>query len=55
MYWKPNYPLTLEYVKVLSELKAITGINLSLYEVDQQTENVKITIEGDDLDYERIK
>ncbi|NOR46512.1 MAG: hypothetical protein GQ533_00460, partial [Methanosarcinaceae archaeon] len=48
-------PLTLEYAKALSELEAISGVNLSLYEVDQQTENVKITIEGDDLDYERIK
>ena len=51
----PHYPLTVEYAKALSELKAISGVNLSLYEVDQQTENVKITIEGDDLDYELIK
>jgi hypothetical protein len=52
---KPHYPLTLEYARALSELEDISGVNLSLYEVDQQTENVKITIEGDDLDYERIK
>lgn len=52
---KPHYPLTLEYAKALSELEDISGVNLSLYEVDQQTENVKITIEGDDLDYEQIK
>ena len=52
---KPHYPLTLEYAKALSELEDISGVNLSLYEVDQQTENVKITIEGDDLDYEKIK
>ncbi len=52
---KPHYPLTLEYARALSELEDISGVNFSLYEVDQQTENVKITIEGDDLDYERIK
>ena len=52
---KPHYPLMLEYAKALSELKDISGVNLSLYEVDQQTENIKITIEGDDLDYELIK
>lgn len=52
---KPHYPLTLEYARALSELEDISGVNLSLYEVDQQTENVKITIEGDDLDYELIK
>jgi hypothetical protein len=33
----------------------VSGVNLSLYEVDQQTETIKITIEGDDLDYEEIK
>ncbi|MBW2741045.1 MAG: DUF211 domain-containing protein [Deltaproteobacteria bacterium] len=52
---KPHYPLTIEYAKALSELKAVSGVNLSLYEVDQQTENVKVTIEGDDLSYELIK
>ena len=52
---KPHYPLMLEYAKALSELKDISGVNLSLYEVDQQTENIKITIEGDDLNYELIK
>jgi len=52
---KPHYPLMLEYAKALSELKDTSGVNLSLYEVDQQTENIKITIEGDDLNYELIK
>jgi hypothetical protein len=52
---KPHYPLTIEYGKALSELESVSGVNLSLYEVDQQTENVKITIEGNDLDYELIK
>ncbi len=33
----------------------MAGVNLSLYEVDQQTENIKITIEGENLDYEEIK
>jgi hypothetical protein len=36
-------------------LKGVAGVNLSLYEVDQQTENIKITIEGENLDYEEIK
>jgi hypothetical protein len=52
---KPHYPLTLEYAKDLSELGSISGVNISLYEVDQQTENIKITIEGDNLNYEKIK
>lgn len=52
---KPHYPLVLEYARALSELSGISGVNLSLYEMDQQTENIKVTIEGDDLNYENIK
>ncbi|RLG21706.1 hypothetical protein DRN72_03420 [Methanosarcinales archaeon] len=52
---KPHYPLVLEFACALSELNGVAGVNLSLYEVDQETENVKITIEGDELNYEEIK
>ena len=41
--------------KQLSVLKNVTGVNLTLYEVDQETENIKITIEGNDLDYDKIE
>ncbi len=45
----------MDLAKQLSELKNVTGVNLSLYEVDQETENVKITIEGTDLNYKKIE
>jgi hypothetical protein len=40
---------------VLGDLEGVDGVNLSLYEMDQKTENVKITLEGLDLDYELIR
>jgi len=52
---KLHHPSTIELANKLSVLDGIAGVNLSLYEVDQQTENIKITIEGDDLDYEAIR
>lgn len=52
---KPHHPSIVEFSKKLSILQGVSGVNLSLYEVDQQTETIKITIEGDDLDYEEIK
>lgn len=52
---KPHRPNMLELAASISDLEGVTGVNLSLYEVDQQTENVKITIEGNDLDYETIR
>ncbi|MBN1133620.1 MAG: DUF211 domain-containing protein [Methanosarcinaceae archaeon] len=52
---KPHHPSIVELSQKLSVLKGVAGVNLSLYEVDQQTENIKITIEGENLDYEEIK
>ncbi|SDF34631.1 hypothetical protein SAMN04488589_0418 [Methanolobus vulcani] len=52
---KPHHPSIVELSKTLSVLQGVHGVNLSLYEVDQQTETVKITVEGENLDYEEIK
>ncbi|MFQ6121342.1 MAG: DUF211 domain-containing protein [Methanosarcinales archaeon] len=52
---KPHHPSILEIAKDLSNLKGVNGVNLSLYEVDQQTENIKITIEGDNIKYDLVK
>ncbi|WMW25694.1 DUF211 domain-containing protein [Methanolobus sediminis] len=52
---KPHHPSIVELSTVLSVLPGVHGVNLSLYEVDQQTETVKITVEGENLDYEEIK
>lgn len=48
---KPHVPTILELANELSKLKGVNGVNLSLNEVDQQTETVKVTIKGDDIDY----
>ncbi|ATZ61491.2 MAG: DUF211 domain-containing protein [Methanosarcinales archaeon Met12] len=52
---KPHQPLMMDLAKSLCELKGVTGVNLSLYEVDQKTENIKITIKGIDINYSAIK
>ncbi len=52
---KPHSPSIVEISKRLSALKGVSGVNCTLKEVDQETETIKITIEGDDLDYDMIK
>ena len=52
---KPHEPSKLLLAQKLSTLKGVEGVNLSLYELDQETENIKITIEGNNLDFEEIK
>jgi hypothetical protein len=39
----------------LSSLEGISGVNISLEEVDEKTDSVKITIEGNNINYELVK
>ena len=52
---KLHNPTIIEIANVIGKLVGIDGVNISLYEVDQKTENVKITIEGDRIDFDTIK
>src|SRR5881392_3362928 len=39
----------------LSGLKGVDGVNLTLHEVDQETESVKVTIEGPSVNYPSVE
>ncbi|BDH79112.1 MAG TPA: DUF211 domain-containing protein [Methanothermobacter sp.] len=51
---KPHDPIIPYYAIYLSELKGVEGVNITLMEIDKETENVKVTIQGNDLDFEEI-
>jgi hypothetical protein len=51
---KPHEPTNVEVASAIGDLQDVEGVNLSLYEVDQQTENVKITVEGNNVDYNLV-
>ncbi len=52
---KLHNPTIIEIANTIRKLDGIDGVNISLYEVDQKTENVKITINGDRIDFDTIK
>jgi len=52
---KPHVPTMLDLATGLAKVSGVTGVNLSLYEVDQQTETVKATIQGENIDYEGVE
>ncbi|MCC6027158.1 MAG: hypothetical protein DSO01_03050 [Archaeoglobi archaeon] len=52
---KPHSPSVVFFASKLSELQNVEGVNISLSELDVETESVKITIVGTDLDFEEIK
>ncbi len=49
---KPHDPSIIEVSQRLASMPGVDGVNITIYEVYRKVENAKITIEGDDLDYE---
>ena len=52
---KPHNPTIVQLSKQLSDLKGVVGVNCMLEEVDQETESIKITIEGSNIHYEEVE
>ncbi len=52
---KPHKPSLIELTQRLSSLKGVDGVNCSLDEVDQETESIKVTIEGTSIAYDNVE
>jgi len=52
---KPHKPSVIEVSEALSHLEGVEGVNIIIYEIDQQVENAKIIIAGNPLNFEEIK
>ncbi|UCG36483.1 MAG: DUF211 domain-containing protein [Candidatus Bathyarchaeota archaeon] len=52
---KPHKPTVVEISVALSDLEGVEGVNVIIYEIDQQVENAKITIAGNNISFENVK
>ncbi len=52
---KPMEPNIIELAEMLSRDEGVSAVNISVVEIDLKVENAKITIEGDNVIYDRIK
>ena len=52
---KPHSPSIVELSRRLANLHGIVGVNCTIDEVDQETESIKITLEGTAIDYEKVE
>ncbi len=52
---KPHKPNVIDLSQALSRLDGIEGVNVVIYEIDQQVENAKITLVGSKIDFEVVK
>ncbi len=51
---KPHSPSIVELSRKIAALKGVQGVNCTIEEVDQETESLRVTIEGDSVDYEKV-
>lgn len=51
---KPHEPPLVEFSTRLSETLEVAGVTASLVEHDAEVQNVKLTLEGGDLDYDSV-
>ena len=52
---KPHSPSLVELAVQLADLEGIIGVDISLKEMDQKVENVKITCEGENINFEEVE
>lgn len=52
---EPPLPYLASELATMDPVAGVIGVNITLLEIDAKTESVKVTIEGQDLDYEQIR
>ena len=52
---KPHDPTTLEFARRIADADGVRGVNATVIEVDAEVENVKLTVEGDAIDFDAVE
>lgn len=52
---KPMEPTIIEMAKTISVTDGVSSVNISIVEIDLKVENAKITIEGENINYDKIE
>ncbi|MFA9515926.1 DUF211 domain-containing protein [Halopenitus sp. H-Gu1] len=52
---KPHDPPLIEFTDQITDTESIEGVSSSLIELDTEVQNIKLTFEGEDLDFAAIE
>ncbi len=52
---KPHEPSIIELANTLSNINGVSGCNFAVFEIDKKVENVKLTLEGNKINYDKIR
>lgn len=52
---KPHKPTIVKFAKEIDEAEGVEGVNATMYEIDEEVRNLKITIEGEGIAEDEIR
>ncbi|MFB6099856.1 MAG: DUF211 domain-containing protein [Candidatus Nanohalobium sp.] len=52
---KPHEPSITRFAQEISEMEEAEGVNATMLEIDEEVQNIKITVQGENLREEKIK
>lgn len=52
---KPHQPSLPEFASYIGELQGVTKVDVSVVEMDEKTESLRISIDGTDVDYDDLR
>ncbi|HUS78811.1 MAG TPA: DUF211 domain-containing protein [Patescibacteria group bacterium] len=52
---KPHTPSLPEFAEYLIELDGVNKVDITLVEMDERTESLKVVIQGHDIEFENLK
>jgi len=52
---KPHKPNLVEFGQILCELKSVQNANITVYAIDEKTESIKATLEGESINFDEVQ
>lgn len=52
---KPHQPSLVEFAQDVADSEGVEGVNAIVLEVDEEVQNVKLTVEGTDIEFDGLK
>ena len=52
---KPHQPPLPEFATFISELEGVDRVDVTVLEMDERTESLKVIIDGSSIDYDRLR
>lgn len=52
---KPHEPRIVEFAQRIADSDGVAAVNATLIEIDEKVQNVKLTLEGTDIDFSHLE